>query len=81
MYKWWLQGKEKAWELGYRSTLDTVNSLRNLYKKQGRFQEAKTLYEQALQGYENVLGTRAHVDARHGQQSRKPLHRPRAVQF
>lgn len=51
-----LQGKEKAWGPEHTSTLATVNNLSNLYKGQGKLDEADKMYQCALQGYENVLG-------------------------
>jgi tetratricopeptide (TPR) repeat protein len=36
--------------------LDSINNLGALYKAQGRFSDAKSMYDRALEGYEKVLG-------------------------
>jgi tetratricopeptide (TPR) repeat protein len=36
--------------------LDTVNNLSNLYKNQGKMDEAEKIYNRALQEYEKALG-------------------------
>lgn len=56
MYERVLAGYEKALGLEHRSTLDTVNSLGNLYRDQGRLAEAEDMYERALAGCEKALG-------------------------
>ncbi|KAI1559291.1 NB-ARC multi-domain protein [Pyrenophora tritici-repentis] len=43
MYQRALQGKEKAWGLEHTSTLDTVNSLGNLYADLGQLHEAEKM--------------------------------------
>src|SRR5438045_5856521 len=57
MYYRSLQGYEKAWGPDHTSTLDTVNNLGNLYKSQGKLDEAEKMYQRALQGYEKALGS------------------------
>ena len=47
---------EKAWGPDHTSTLDTVNNLDNLYKSQGKLDEAEKMFQRALQGYEKALG-------------------------
>ena len=42
--------------LEHTSTLDTVNSLGNLYVEQGRLSDAEAMYKRALRGYEKALG-------------------------
>jgi hypothetical protein len=37
-----------------------------LYADQGKLNEAEKMYERALQGKEETLGLRAHVNTRHG---------------
>jgi hypothetical protein len=40
-------------------TLETVNSLGNLYKDEGRLGKAEKMYERALRGYQKVLWSQA----------------------
>ncbi|KAH8749104.1 Tetratricopeptide repeat-domain-containing protein [Diaporthe sp. PMI_573] len=56
MYGRVLDGYEKALGPGHTSTLSTVNNLGNLYKNQGRLDEAEAMYGRALDGYEKALG-------------------------
>ena len=66
MYERALKGKEKVWGQEHTSTLDTVDNLGLLYAKQGRLQEAETMYEQALGGYETTFratSTLTHIPA------------------
>jgi len=63
---------EKAWGLEHTSTLSTVNNLGIPYKDRGRIVEAEEIYTGIARIREGV-GTRAHVDAVHGQQPR-PRH-------
>ena len=39
-----LRGNEKAWGPEHTSTLDTVNTLGNLYADQGKMVEAEEMY-------------------------------------
>jgi tetratricopeptide (TPR) repeat protein len=48
MYQRALQGREKALGVEYTSTLDTVNNLGNLYRDQGKLDEAEKMYQRAL---------------------------------
>lgn len=48
MYKWPVEGDEKVWGLENMSTLDTVNSFRNLYASLGRQREIEAVYERVL---------------------------------
>ena len=43
-------------------TLNTVNSVGNLYKHQNKLVEAEKMYERALRGYEKTLGLE-HISA------------------
>ncbi|SLM37735.1 beta transducin-like protein het-e4s, partial [Lasallia pustulata] len=56
MYRRALEGKEKAWGSEHTSTLETVNNLGILYKKQGKMAEAEAMYRRALEGYEKAWG-------------------------
>ena len=40
----------------HTSTLDTVNNMANLYKNQGKMQEAEAMYRRALEGKETAWG-------------------------
>ena len=40
------------------SHLGTVNNLGNLYKEQGKRDEAEKMYQRALEGYEKALGAK-----------------------
>ena len=51
-----LQGFEKARGPEHTSTLDTVNTLGNLYAGLGRFDEAESLLHRALHGFKKSLG-------------------------
>lgn len=51
-----LAGKEEALRPDHTSTLDTVNNLGNLYKVQGKLEEAEEMYQRALPRYEKALG-------------------------
>jgi tetratricopeptide (TPR) repeat protein len=51
-----LKGFEDILGPKHTSTLDTVNSLGNLYSDQGKLAEAEAMYDRALQGYEDALG-------------------------
>jgi tetratricopeptide (TPR) repeat protein len=57
MYGRALRGKEDALGPTHTSTLDTVNNLGNLYKAQGRLDEAEQMYERVLRGYEAAIGS------------------------
>jgi len=46
-----LAGYEKALGLDYTFTLTTVNNLGNLYRNQGKLEEAKSMYQRALASY------------------------------
>jgi tetratricopeptide (TPR) repeat protein len=50
MYVRALRGYEKALGAEHMSALNTVNSLGNLYKDQGKMAEAEELYVRALRG-------------------------------
>ena len=54
MYRWALEGYEKAWGPEHTSTLNTVNNLGLLYAEQSKMQEAEAMYQRALEGYEKV---------------------------
>jgi hypothetical protein len=56
MYLRALRGFEKARGAEHTSTLDTVNNLGLLYRKQGKMAEAEAMYLRALQGYESAVG-------------------------
>ena len=56
VYERELQDREEAFGPKHISTLDTVNRLGNLYKKQGKLDEAEQMYEWALRGYKEALG-------------------------
>jgi tetratricopeptide (TPR) repeat protein len=56
MYKRALAGKEQALGPNHTSTLNTVNSLGNLYCDQGKLAEAEQMYKRALAGKEQALG-------------------------
>jgi tetratricopeptide (TPR) repeat protein len=56
MYQRALAGCEKALGPDHTSFLDTVHNLGDLYKDQGKLQEAEEMYQRALAGYERVLG-------------------------
>jgi tetratricopeptide (TPR) repeat protein len=56
MYKRALAGFEKAWGPEHTSTLNTVNNLGDLYRNQGRLEDAETMYKRALAGYEKTRG-------------------------
>jgi Tetratricopeptide repeat len=56
MYDRALVGREKALGRDYTSTLDTVHSLSNLYRDQGKLDQAKQMSDRALAGYEKALG-------------------------
>jgi len=56
MHKQALVGYKKALGTKHISTLFTVNSLRNLYYKQGRHIEAEAIYKRTLVGYKKALG-------------------------
>ncbi|KAL9591387.1 MAG: hypothetical protein Q9179_007775, partial [Wetmoreana sp. 5 TL-2023] len=73
MYMRALRGYEKAWGLEHTSTLGTVNNLGLLYADQGKMAEAEEMYIRVLAREGEGVGTRAYVDARHGQQSRQSL--------
>jgi tetratricopeptide (TPR) repeat protein len=51
-----LEGSEEVLGSDNTLTLNTVNSLGNLYKDQGKLAEAEKMYERALEGYEKALG-------------------------
>jgi Tfp pilus assembly protein PilF len=51
-----LRGYEKAWGAEHTSTLDTVNNLGLVYRKQGKMADAEAMYLRALQGYESSMG-------------------------
>jgi tetratricopeptide (TPR) repeat protein len=56
LYQRALAGYEKTLGLEHTTTLDTVNNLGTLYRKQGKQVEAETLYQRALAGKEKALG-------------------------
>jgi tetratricopeptide (TPR) repeat protein len=56
MYNRALAGFEKAWGPEHTSTLDTVSDLGNLYKDQGRLEDAERMFNRALAGKEKALG-------------------------
>ena len=56
MYLRALAGYEKAWGPDHTSTLDTVNNLGILYRKQGKMADAEAMYLRALAGYEKAWG-------------------------
>lgn len=47
---------EKAWGLGHKSTLSTMNNLGALYSSQGKLKEAEEMYQRALKGMEKAGG-------------------------
>ncbi len=55
MYKYTLQGKEKALSLEHISTLETVNNLGLLYIDQGKLGKVEKMYKYTLQGKEKAL--------------------------
>src|SRR2546423_8025095 len=77
MYLQALQGKEKALGAEHTSTLDTVNNLGNLYNNQGKMAEAEAMYLWGAARVREGMGSGAHVDAEHGQQSRPAVREPR----
>ena len=56
MYRWALDGYEKAWGPDHTSTFDTVNNLGLLYANQGKLGEAEKMYRRALDGKEKARG-------------------------
>jgi len=56
MYQRTLDGYEKAWGPEHISTLITVSNLGNIYKNQGKLDEAEKMYQRALDGYEKAWG-------------------------
>jgi tetratricopeptide (TPR) repeat protein len=58
MYERELEDRNKSLGPDHKSTLDVTNRLGNLYKKQGRLQEAEEMYVRALRGYEEALGSK-----------------------
>ena len=52
-----LAGYEKAFGPEHTSTLDTVNSLGELYRNEGRLKDAVMMYKRALAGYEKTWGS------------------------
>jgi hypothetical protein len=48
MYERALRGSEKALGVEHKSTLNTVNNLRLLYKTQGKLVKAEQIYKRAL---------------------------------
>jgi tetratricopeptide (TPR) repeat protein len=51
-----LKGCEKPLGLDHTSTLDILNNLGNLYRDQGKLNEAEDMHQHALSGYEKALG-------------------------
>jgi Tfp pilus assembly protein PilF len=60
MFKWALQGSEKALSVDHTSTLDTIDNLGYLFWKQGKLRKARDMFERARQGH------RAYVDTQYG---------------
>lgn len=56
MFKQALKGREDALGSDHTSTLDTVNNLGILYRRQGGLGKAEEMFERALKGYKNALG-------------------------
>jgi hypothetical protein len=56
MYERALRGYEKICGLEHKSTLDTVNNLGILYRKQWKMAEAEEMYLRALRGFEEICG-------------------------
>jgi hypothetical protein len=52
-----LEGYENALGLEHTLTLNTVNNLGLLYNDQGKQAEAEGMYQRALKGYKNALGS------------------------
>jgi tetratricopeptide (TPR) repeat protein len=56
MFKQALKGIEDALGSDHTSTLNTVNNLGILYRRQGGLGKAEEMLERALKGYKNALG-------------------------
>ena len=49
-------GRERLLGPNHANTLSTVYNLAALFHQQGKFEEAKKLFEKALSGFERLLG-------------------------
>ena len=56
MYDRALAGREKALGPDHTNTLNTTYNLGALLKKQGKFKEAKVLYQRCYDGYAKIYG-------------------------
>lgn len=56
MYERVLFGKEKTLGADHLSTLETVDNLGNLYRDQGKLEEAEQMYQRALAGHQHLSG-------------------------
>ena len=56
LYKRALKGQEEMLGRKHSDTLNTVNNLAALFKKQNKLDEAESLYKRALEGQEEIHG-------------------------
>jgi tetratricopeptide (TPR) repeat protein len=52
IYERALEGREKALGHDHTATLNTVNNLGILYRRQGKLDKVEEIHERALKGYE-----------------------------
>jgi hypothetical protein len=52
----WAKGREKVLGVEHPSTLSSVNNLAEVFRDQGKYEEAEEMHRRALEGREKVLG-------------------------